>query len=158
MKFKSIILFFSLILSACNANISAGSLGGGKIVTFPVPDQELHKAIEHLFEFDPQYHFPEKWKFKTESWTKDYFFLKPYFFYFKDSPEEMYYVTLIEAGTGDNPNYSRLAIRGVGDGVELWKKYEKLNDAEKARIQKRFEKEIITKLEKYTKTKSYVEK
>ena len=70
----------------------------------------------------------------------------------------MYYVTFVNSGAGENPNYSRLAIRGVENGNGKWKKFMEFNTIEQERIEKRFQKEIISRLEHFTRVKSYVEK
>lgn len=58
----------------------------------------------------------------------------------------MYYVTFIDAGTGDNPSYSRLAIRGVKKVLMAG------SDLMNSILL------IVSKLGQIIKTKSYIEK
>lgn len=153
-----IIVVFSLLLYSCTGSISAGSLGGWDIIVFKIPAQKLEPGIDSFYKSNSNYLTPQKWKSEAENWINNYSYLKTVIFYFDASPEEMYYVTFIDAGTGDNPNYSRLAIRGVKKGNDNWKRFDEFNASEQKRIEKRFEKEVITKLEQITKAKSYVEK
>lgn len=153
-----IIGVFSLLFYSCTGSISAGSLGGWDIIVFKIPEQKLESGIDSFYKANSNYLIPGKWKSEAENWIKNYSYLKTVIFYFDGSPEEMYYVTYIDAGTGDNPNYSRLAIRGVKKGNDDWKRFEEFDTSEQERIEKRFEKEIITKLEQITKAKSYLEK
>lgn len=150
-----IILFFCLLFYSCTANFSAGSLGGWVTVTFPASEKKLQIAIDSLYRFNPKYDCLGKWKFEAENWRKDYSNLKTLTFCFDSAPEEMYYVTFVEAGTSSNPAYASLAVRGVENGTGRWSRYEDFNHTEQLRIQKRFEEEIISKLEQYTKIKSY---
>ncbi|TKC09090.1 hypothetical protein [Pedobacter frigoris] len=153
-----IIVVFSLLFYSCTGNISAGTLSGWDIVVFKTSTQKLELGIDSLYKANSNYIIPEKWESEAEKWIKNYSYLKTVVIYFDDSPEEMYYVTFIDAGTGDNPNYSRLAIRGVKQGNDYWKQFEEFNASEQERIEKRFEKEIVKKLEQITKTNSYIEK
>ncbi len=84
---------------------------------------------------------------EAENWVKNHSFLRTVIFYFDDLPNEMYYVSFVDAGTGDNPNYSRLSIRGVENGNGLWKEFEEFNIDEQKRIAKRFDVEIVKRLE-----------
>jgi hypothetical protein len=155
-KRKYTILLICFLLSAC---YSAGTLGGWDSVVFPKNEKTLDSALKILYTENQRYEVPEKWKFEADSWHRGgYDFLKSNIFYFVESPEEMYYVSYIDPGTGtQNPEFARISIRAVYQNGDRWIENEDCDDAEKARIQKRFEKEIITKLEKYTKTKSYIE-
>ena len=78
-------------------------------------------------------------------------------FYFKSEPEEMYYVTFVSDG---NENQERngptiLAIRSVFTKKHNnWLLIDDFEITEKERIEKRFEVEIVSKLEKYSKTKA----
>lgn len=156
MKFPKLILI-SLLFYSCN-NIGAGGLSGWDIIVFKIPTQKLKSGIDSFYKANPKYVIPGKWKSESDYWVKANSDLKTTIFYFEDAPEEMYYVTFIGAGTGDNPNYSRLAIRGVQKDNGNWKRFEEFNTSEQERIEKRFEKEVVTKLEQITNARSYVEK
>jgi hypothetical protein len=135
-----------------------GTLGGWTIVEFSSPEKEIQNAIDSLYRAHPEYTLPEKWKSKPDFWINNYSFLKTVIFYFKDYPEEMYYVTFVESGTGDNPNHTRLAVRAVEAEQTTWKKHEELSVEEQERIQKRFEDEIVLKLEGITKKRAFKKK
>lgn len=139
--------------------ISAGSLGGWETVVFPVTEKRLIIGIDSLFKSYPEYHIPEKWKYDTEHMTgNNYSNKKVYYYYFVTDPEEMYFVTFIDAGSfSKNPNYARIAVRAVGSGDDSWKLNKNCDEKEKLRIAKRFHDEIVTKLEDITKTKSFKE-
>lgn len=156
MKFPKLILI-SLLFYSCN-NIGAGGLSGWDVIVFKIPTQKLKSGIDSFYKANPKYVIPGKWNSEADYWVKANSDLKTTIFYFKDAPEEMYYVTFIGAGTGDNPNYSRLAIRGVQKNNGNWKRFEEFNTTEQERIEKRFEKEVVTKLEQITNARSYVEK
>ncbi|MHA4811109.1 hypothetical protein ACX0G9_23575 [Flavitalea flava] len=57
-----------------------------------------------------------------------------------------------------DPKSIRIAIRSVNDGISGWKKESDFNFSEKARIENRFDDEIVKKLEKYTNSLSLKEK
>lgn len=155
MRFLKLLLF-SLLFYSCNY-IGAGGLGGWDIIVFKISGEKLKIAVDSLYKVEPKYHDIKKWKSEADYWVRANSDLKTVIFYFEDAPEEMYYVTFVGVGTGDNPNYSRLAIRGVENGRGRWKQYEEFNADEQERIHKRFEKEIVVKLEQITKTRSYVQ-
>jgi hypothetical protein len=154
MKFVKL-LVLSLLFYSCSY-LGAGGLGVWNIHVFKISEKELIKAVDSFYKVNPEFYHIKKWKPEAEYWVRNYSDLKTVIFYFEESPEEMYYVTFVSAGTGDNPNYSRLAIRGVENGKGNWKQYDEFNTIEQERIETRFEKEIIFKLEKITKTTSYV--
>lgn len=152
------ILFISLLFYSCTGNVGSGSLGGWDNVVFQVPEQKLKKAIDSLYKANPRYRDILKWKSEAEHWVKDHPYLRIVIFYFGDIPEEMYYVTFVDAGTGQNEKYSRLAIRGVENGGGRWKQYDDLSSSEQLRIAKRFDAEIVKTIENILGTKSYKEK
>lgn len=138
--------------------IGAGSFGGWDITVFPVSSKQLDIAIDSLYKAFPRYVVPGKWKNYSEEWIKQgYVQRKTYVFYFEDYPEEMYYVSIVGPGYASHPEYARFSIRGVETGDGNWKEHKQYNDAESARIEKRFKEAIVSKLEEYTKTKSYIE-
>jgi len=114
MKIKILILA-SFLFCSCTGSIGAGSLGGWDILVFPVKESKLDSAINLFFFIDSvKYVVPKKWEHKSESWKRGgYDFLKARFFYFNANPEEMYYVSYISAGSGENPDWTRLSVRAV---------------------------------------------
>jgi len=85
-----------------------------------------------------------------------YFFLKSRTFYFKNDPEEMYYVTFKgDSAMLADPSKTTIAIRLINRSGPKWFKYVELDTIERKRIEERFDKEIILRLEGYPKTKSF---
>jgi hypothetical protein len=156
MKFENLI-FLILLFNSCIESMPSGELGGWDNVVFQTSEAKLKKAVDSLYKIQPKYKLT-KWKYEAKSWVQTYKHLRITMFYFHDVPEEMYYVTFVDSGTGDNPNYSRLAIRGVENGKGGWKRYVDLPSSEQLRIAKRFNDEIIKPLEHMLRTETYVEK
>jgi hypothetical protein len=100
---------------------------------------------------------PDKWK-KEDDWKeRGYDFLDSRIFYFKSEPEEMYYVSFYgdanDAHQADTTN-TGISIRAVDNGANyIWTKESDISSSEERRIKKRFQSEIISKLEKFTNTK-----
>lgn len=156
MKYRYLLTLL-LILNSCLEHTPSGELGGWNNVVFKTPEVKLREAIDSLYKAYPTYKHIKKWNFEAESWVKNYNSLRTTIFYFEERPEEMYYVTFVDAGTGENPNYSRLAIRGVENGKGSWKRYVDLNHTEQIRITARFNDEIVKPLENILGTESYVD-
>lgn len=153
-KLTILIVFVSSSFS-CN-KVGAGSFGGWDINVFPVPPNRFDKAIDSLYKLHPTYIMPEKWKAYGEDWIKQgYISKKIYVFYFNESPEKMYYISLVDAGMSEHPEYTRISIRGVKTSDGHWKENSQYNPKERERIEKRFNEQIIKKLEGYTDSKSY---
>lgn len=146
-KFFFILLFSSLLIS-CD-----GTLGGIDNRTFETPKQNIEKAIETLFVKNPELKIPAKWK-DNDDWKKRGFgFLDTRIFYFQSEPEEMYYVSFVENGNEkQNENGPTiLSIRSVfTKRHNQWLKEEDFSKDEKERIEKRFDTEIINKIEIYS--------
>jgi len=151
------VIFASLFFCSCAGSIGAGTLSGWDNVIFPTSKEDVQKAIAELYKNNPKYRLNNKWKSQAEYWLKNFSYLETVIFYFSEEPEEMYYVTFVEPGTSDNPKCTGLAIRGVENGVGHWKEYQEYSDIDKIRIDERFRREIVSKIERYTKTKSYKE-
>lgn len=133
-------LFF-LILLICGC----GTLGSFKAFNFSVNKQELSLAIDTIYKNYPYYKIPEKWK-KFDTWEeRGYDFLDSRIFYFKDSPEEMYYVTF--RGEKANPSIDPIdiAIRAVSNGKGRWLMQDDFSKKEIERIESRLESEILLK-------------
>jgi hypothetical protein len=144
-------VLLSIFFYGCH--YSDDTLGGWPERTFPISKKKIGDAINRLYKENPEYRVPDKWKYEDSSIRKAYFFLPSITFYFKGDPEEMYYVTFIgdDAMLAD-PSQITISIRLMNSGGSKWFKYIELNMDERKRIQARFDKEIISKLELYTKT------
>jgi hypothetical protein len=143
------LLFFTLI--SCD-----GTLGGFNIISFPVSKKKIEIAIDSLYSKNPEYKIPSKWE-KHNNWSKrGYDFLESRIFYFKEEPEEMYYISFIgDEEIFKDTTHIDIAIRSVFAGRKMdWLKQEDFSKEEESRIQTRFKKEIISKLEKYTNSKA----
>ncbi|WP_295671699.1 hypothetical protein [uncultured Mucilaginibacter sp.] len=106
--------------------------------------------MDSIFSKNPQYKIPEKWR-DLDNWSQRGFgFLKGKIFYFKTSPEEMYYVTMLGDSIDDDIKLkTTIAIRAINTGYR-WFKYNELSDEERKRINERFNEEIVPRLEVYT--------
>jgi hypothetical protein len=138
--------------------MGCGTLGKiGDERDFPVSKRKLEVAMDSLYSQHPEYKIPDKWK-AFDGWAKSgYGFLESRIFYFKSSPEEMYYVTFIgDSVTLADPNKVGIGLRAIynGDANGKWLLGNDLDSKEKDRISKRFDDEIIAKLEQYTDTKA----
>jgi len=91
---------------------------------------------------------------EDSSEKKSYFYLPGTTFYFKENPEEMFFVTFIGDDTMlADSSKTIIAIRSVyNDGA--WLRYSDERPAEQVRIEKRFDKGIISKLELYSGTEA----
>ncbi len=149
-KISTISVIICLIACGC------GTLGGFDNGTFPVTKRKLEIAIDSLYALHPEYEISTQWE-KYNDWSaRGYDFLESRIFYFKSPPEEMYYVTFV----GDTAKISkttdaRIAIRSVFKGnTKRWVLEKEVDSKERERIEKRFDDEIISKLEQYTQTKA----
>jgi len=147
---KAIILLFAIcgFLTACD---TMGQIGD--TANFRTSHPVLEAAIDTLYDKNPEYNVPAKWAQDSSMGMKPLPYMFRKIFYFKSNPEEMYYVSLIDDSvmTGDT-SQTGLAIRAVnrGDG---WMKADKFDYKQAKKIQKRFNKEIISKLKEYSKAK-----
>ncbi|WP_026978903.1 hypothetical protein [Flavobacterium tegetincola] len=98
---------------------------------------------------NPELKIPAKWK-DNDDWKKRGFgFLDTRIFYFQSEPEEMYYVSFVGNGNENGPTI--LSIRSVfTKRHNQWLKEEDFSNDEKERIEKRFDTEIINKIEIYS--------
>lgn len=153
MKNLSFILIYVFLLSSCD--IGAGSLGSFDSRIFPTSKKQLEIGLNKLYKDYPEYNIPDKWK-DFDSWSQNgYDFLESRIFYLKNHPEEMYYVSFI----GDSvmladPKQVIIAIRAVNKGDHKWFLEKDFDKQERERIEARFDKEIISKLEAYTQIKA----
>lgn len=152
MKIRTFAFLLLFIIISCD-----GTLGGFDSRNFVTPKQNIEKAIDTLFAKNPELKIPEKWK-EYDNWKKSgYDFLDTRIFYFQSEPEEMYYVSFVEDGNEkQNENGPTiLAIRYIfTKRHNKWLKEEDFEIGEKERIEKRFDTEVVSKLEKYTGVKA----
>ncbi len=147
------LIFTAVCLYSCDFTDDA--LGRWPERTFPISRKNLTAAINQLYKKNAEYKVPGKWAEEDSLEKKSYFFLSGMTFYFKENPEEMYFVTLLV----DDPSLAdssktMIAIRSVSYGVGKWYRYSDESPDERVRIEKRFDKEIISKLELFTGTKA----
>jgi hypothetical protein len=145
------LLFLILIFTNCD-----GTLGGFNIISFPVSKKKIETAFNNLYSEYPEYKIPSEWQ-EYNNWSKrGYNFLESHICYFKEKPDEMYYITFIgDEETFKDTTHIDIAIRSVFIGSKRkWLKQEDFTKEEENRIQTRFKTEIISKLEKYTISKS----
>jgi len=123
-------------------------------VVFPVSKSKLQAGIDSLYTRHPEYNMPPNWVV-FNSWGKQGYDPKnANIFYFKNSPEEMYYVTFIADSTNlSDTTKSAIAIKAINTGDFNWMLTVDMSPEEKEQVQNRFEAEIIPKLEDYTKCK-----
>ena len=148
--------YFIICLICCNCSScgTLGEIGSGKC--FPTSKKALEVAFDSLYAKYPEYRTPAKWD-SINDWSKrGYDFLESRIFYFKSSPEEMYYITFIGDSTvlADTTKIE-IGIRAIYNGHKFgkWLLNSELDTKEKRRIESRFDNEIVSKLEEYTKTK-----
>ena len=156
MKIAALLL---IILFCLGCGFGAGTLGGFDERVFPVSKQRLAKAIDSLYKVYPDYKIPSKWQHLDDWHERGYDFLDSRIFYFKIKPEEMYYISFIgmPEDSALNNRSATIAVRAVCDGTG-WSLEENTGWSEKRRIEDRFDREIIAKLEQYTGAKARREK
>ena len=154
MSKKLIGLFITLLLTGC---IGAGTLGGFDLRIFPVSKRKLVTAIDNLYARHSEYKIPDKWKGFDDWHGRGYDFLDSRIFYFNASPEEIYYVSF-DGDANDSAQIDStktgLSIRAYRNDKFGWTIEDDCSSKEKRRVQKRFDDEIISKLEEYTNSKS----
>lgn len=140
----------SVLFSGCD--ISSGTLGGFNVHTFPTSKSKLNNAIDTLYSKHSEYKIPEKWWEKDDWNERGYGFLESKIFYFKEYPEEMYYVSFIgDSAMLEKSTQASIALRAVYHRErDRWLLSEDVDINERARIEARFDKEIIKRLENYT--------
>jgi hypothetical protein len=146
LKKSTILIALLALLAGC------GTLGGFDPRTFSTKKIYIEHAIDSLYSVYPDYRMPAKWK-KYDFWgAAGYGFLETRMFYFKNPPEEMYYVSFIDYPSQDTTT-TTISIRSVFNG-ERWSKEEDTHRQEEDRIEKRFDSEIVSKLGRFS--NSYV--
>jgi hypothetical protein len=146
------LILTAIFLYRCDSSDTL--LGGWPDRTFPISRKKLTSAINQLYDKNVEYKVPGKWMEEDSSIIKSNFYLLSTTFYFKENPEEMYFVSFIgdDSMLADSSK-TIISIRSVNNG-EKWLRYVDENPAERVRIEKRFDKEIISKLELYSGTNS----
>ena len=152
MRITNFFSCYALLVILYSCKMGAGTLGGFEDNVFPVSKKRLDNAIDSLYKEFPQYKIPEKW-IDLDNWSaRGYDFLESNIFYFKDNPEEMYYVTYIgDQETLQDTTKVTIAIRAVIYGRRPWLLHEDLSEKDRQRISKRFKEEIISRLNNYLK-------
>ena len=151
------ILFLLTFFSLNGCFSGAGTLGGFDKRMFPTSKRNLVLAIDKLFAEHPNYKIPDTWKSQDDWKERGYDFLDSRIFYFQANPEEMYYVSFYGDANDSlqkDTTTAGISIRAVEKANSGWTIEENTSSADKKRIEARFDKEIISKLELYTKTKS----
>lgn len=152
---------FCIVLCILTSCIGAGTLGGFDTRTFSTSKRKLVYAIDTLFAKYPEYKIPDKWK-RLDDWhDRGYDFLDSRIFYFKSAPEEMYYVSFYgDANDSTQADTTRtgISIRAINNGISGWMLEENTSYSERERIENRFDREIIAKLEQYSGVKAIREK
>jgi hypothetical protein len=159
---RQLLITILLICTLTGCFYGAGTLGGFDIRTFPTSKTTLVRAIDTLFAKHPEYVIPYKWQSRDDWKARGYDFLDSRIFYFSSNPEEMYYVSFIGDANDSiqaNTKMTSISIRAVASNESVgWTLEKETSSADKERIEKRFNEEIILKLEKYTRTKATTEK
>jgi hypothetical protein len=137
------ISFFAICLIVVNG---CGTLGGWDDICFSVPKKTFEVQMDSLFIQHPEYKIPQKWNDLNDWSERGYDFLESWIFYFPSSPEEMYYVTIVTDPANSTELKTTIAIRSVNMG-DRWFNHDEVNEKERERIEARFEKEIVSKLE-----------
>ncbi|MFL9832216.1 hypothetical protein ABS764_15295 [Flavobacterium sp. ST-87] len=161
MKTTKLIIAFltSCFLTSCF--MGAGTLGGFDTRMFPTSKRKLVQGIDTLFSKYPNYKIPDKWKSRDDWKERGYDFLDSRIFYFPSDPEEMYYVTFYGDANDSiqlDTTKTGISIRAVENATSGWTLEDNTSSSDKKRIEARFDKEIISKLEQYTGTKATREK
>jgi len=151
LKTKLFLLFLIVICINCD-----GTLGGFNIISFPVSKKKIEIAFDSLYSQYPEYKIPSKWEEHNNWHKRGYGFLEGRILYFKERPEEMYYISFIgDEQTLKDTTHIDVSIRSVFIGNKRkWLKQEDFSNDDENRIQTRFKAEIISKLEKYTNSKA----
>lgn len=107
-------LYFYLLAGS----MTSGGLESGKYHYFQCSRGEIKTCIDSFLEVDSIYNVPEKWIHKKNYLEKNYDFMYGKCVYFNQTPEEMYYFSLVKNDYYDNDSTSPciLAVRIVYRG------------------------------------------
>ncbi len=123
--------------------IGGGTLGGSKNFVFSCSRREVLAKMDVFLELNKEYELPLKYSEQDDWSEKGYDFLHYRLFYFKNDPEEIYYVSLVKNELDENLDSkpSNIAVRSYFDFKQKywingvgWKK------EDKKRIEARFTK------------------
>ncbi|GEM_PF-716077 len=146
-----------MILLFTGCVFSAGTLGGFSNREFPLSKRDVVEGIEHFYTDYPQYKMPSEWE-RFDGWSKrGYDFLDSRIFYFDSPPQEMYYVTFLGDANDKEKEDIRpvsMAVRSVCDTIGSWRNRGDFTPEEVRRIEKRFDDEIVSRLEKILNTRA----
>ena len=137
-KLYQIFLILIIALSGC------GTLGSFGIYNISIDKNQLSKSIDLIYTNYPQYKIPEKWKLYDTWKERGYDFLDCRIFYFAVPPEEMFFVSLLSDNLSINK--TSISIRAVCRGNPKWLLQEDFSKDEIERIELRFKKEILSKI------------
>lgn len=123
----------------------------GDTVSFRTSTDTLERAIDTLFAQHPEYKVPAQWEQYKNLKVRPADYVENKYFYLKSDTPEMYYVVLINnlKMRGDS-SHTGLAIRAVNRGSDKWIREPDLDYKDEKRIARRFDTEIISKLQEYT--------
>jgi hypothetical protein len=155
---RQISFFIILFLTSCG--FGAGTLGGFDTYFFPTSKKLIKESIDSLYSKHPEYKIPKKWIYFDDWKARGYDFLETNIYYFNSEPEEMYYVSFYgDANDSIQVDESKtgISVRAVNNGYG-WILEKETSTNEKARIEKRFYDEIVSKIELYSGTISKREK
>lgn len=140
-------MLFAFGFAGC---IGGGTLGGFELRIFPTSKKKLVQAIDTFFIKYPKYKLPPKWV-SFDNWkARGFDFLDGRIFYFKTNPEEVYYVTMYGDGNDSvqiDTTKTGMSIRAFRNEKFGWTKVDNCSRQEKQRIQKRFDEEIVSKID-----------
>ena len=143
MRYISVLLsIVMLFFSSC------GTTGHIAFYKFEVNKYEVEKEILNIVNRDSIFIVPNKWIEHTKG---DYF--ERIYIYFKRNPEELYQIGFTgDANEWKQSSSSKLGLISIYNGT-LFQYETDLSNKEQARIQSRFEHEILSKI-KYSYNKS----
>ena len=143
-----------IVAASLGCGFGTGRKEGFDKRVFSVSKQTLATAIDSLIHEYQEYNIPEKWQM-LYNWKEENDFEYSHIFYLQAKPEEMYYVSFVgnQKDSEQNCKTATIVIKSVCDGSE-WQNGKNISRFEKTRIEKRFDKEIIAKLEQYTNSKA----
>ncbi len=153
---QTLLLLIGASLIGCG--FGTGRKEGFDKRVFSLSKQTLTSAIDSLIDEHQEYKIPEKWV-GLYNWKEENDFEYSHIFYLQAKPEEMYYVSFVgnQKDSVQNSKAATIVIKMVCDGSE-WQNGKNISRSEKARIEKRFDKEVIAKLEQLTGTKAEMQR
>ncbi|RYD57394.1 MAG: hypothetical protein EOP56_08795 [Sphingobacteriales bacterium] len=139
-----------ICLSFLYGCIGGGTLGGFETRIFPTSKKKLVRAIDTFFIGYPEYKLPQKWVSFNDWNARGYDFLDGRIFYFKTDPEEVYYITMYGDGNDSvqaDTTKTGISIRAYRNKNIGWTSESDCSRKEKQRVQKRFDEEIVSRID-----------